>query len=151
MTASRSKARLFAVAVAVVLAPQVAGAQSASAADSSRFDGAWTVRIDCPSNTEESAAKGYKYDFPATVAQGHLSGHHGDEGTPGSLRIEGPIQPDGSAEFLARGRTGNPDYAARRPSSGTPYSYRIQARFEGARGTGSRLETRVCNFVFVRQ
>ena len=145
------KAGLLAAVVAVALAPRLAGAQAASAADASRFDGAWIVRIDCPSNTEESAAKGYKYDFPATVSAGYLAGHQGEESAPGSLRIEGPIQPDGSAEFLARGRTGNPDYAVKRPSSGTPYSYRIKARFEGTRGTGSRLETRICNFVFVKK
>jgi len=145
------RARLLAVAAAAVIAPQFAGAQPAPSTDPSRFDGTWNVRIDCPSNTEESAAKGYKYDFPASVAQGRLSGHRGDEGTAGSLRIEGPIQADGSAELLARGNTGNPDFAAKRPSSGTPYSYRIKARFEGARGTGSRLETRVCNFVFTKQ
>lgn len=151
MTEFRSKAVLVAVAAAGVLALRLAGAQSAAAADPSRFDGAWNVRIDCPSNTEESAAKGYKYDFPATVVNGRLSGRHGEEGTPGSLRVEGPIQPDGTAELLARGRTGNPDYAVNRPSSGTAYSYRIKARFEGAKGTGSRLEARVCNFVFTKQ
>ena len=114
------------------------------------FDGAWTVNIHCPSNTEESGAKGYKYDFPAKVVNGYLSGSHGEEGTAGSLRIEGPIQPDGEATLRARGRTGNPDYAAKKPSSGTPYSYKIKAHFESARGSGSRVEARVCNFTFTR-
>jgi hypothetical protein len=151
MTAFRSTPLLFAVGVAAAIAPGLACAQPAGPADPGRFDGAWIVRIDCPSNTEESGAKGYRYDFPATVTRGRLSGSHGDDDAPGSLRIEGPIEADGSAELLARGRTGNPNYAVNRPSSGTAYSYRIKARFEGARGTGARVEPRVCNFVFVNQ
>ena len=94
--------------------------------------------------------KGYKYDFPATVVNGFLSGSHGEEGSAGSLRIEGAIRPDGEATLRARGRTGNPDYAAKRPSTGTPYSYTIKARFEAAKGSGSRIESRVCNFSFTR-
>jgi hypothetical protein len=70
--------------------------------------------------------------------------------TPPPLRIEGPIQPDGEATLRARGRTGNPDYAAKKPSSGTAYSYKIKAHFEPAKGSGSRVEARVCNFTFTR-
>lgn len=115
-----------------------------------RFDGAWTVRIQCPSNTEDSGAKGYAYSFPATVRDGFLSGSHGEEGTAGSLKVEGQIQPNGDAILRARGRTGNPDYAVRKPASGSPYTYTIKAHFEENAGTGSRLEARVCEFAFAR-
>lgn len=108
------------------------------------------VQIHCPSNTEESGAKGYKYEFPATVTNGLLTGSHGEEGSAGSLRIEGAIQPDGEATIRARGRTGNPDYAVKRLSSGTAYSYTIKAHFEPGKGTGTRMESRVCNFTFNR-
>jgi hypothetical protein len=46
---------------------------------------------------------------------------------------------------------GDPDYAIKRVSKRTPYSYRVTGRFEGARGTGSRVEARVCNPSFVKQ
>ena len=94
----------------------------AQPAAASRFDGDWMGDIDCPSNTEESGARGYRYRFPAMVKDGVFAAHVGSENSPGSLQIEGPIQPDGSAELRARGRTGNPEYAAKHPSSGTPYS-----------------------------
>ena len=119
--------------------------------EQSQFDGKWSVRISCPSNTEESGAKGYSYDFPASVVNGALTGSHGEAGTAGSLRIEGQISADGSTELRARGRTGNPDYAVKKPSFGTAYAYRIKGQFERTRGTGKRLEARVCNFTFTKQ
>jgi hypothetical protein len=122
-------------------------AQNVSAA----FDGEWAVRISCPSNTEETGAKGYNYDFLARVENGYLTGSHGTDGSAASLRIEGPIDANGDALLQARGRTGNPDYAVKKPSSGTPYSYRIKAHFEGPSGSGTRLEARVCNFTFTRK
>ena len=66
------------------------------------------------------------------------SGTHGEEGSAGSLHIEGPIQADGSAELHARGRTNNPDYAVNKPSRGSAYTYRIKAQFDDKTGKGSR-------------
>jgi len=136
--------------LAVSLLATCVNAQAVDSLPAAAFDGAWTVRIHCPSNTEESGAKGYKYDFPATVKSGFLTGRHGEEGTAGSLRIEGQILPDGEATLLAHGRTGNPDYAAKKPASGSAYSYTIKAHFEPTKGTGTRVEARVCNFTFSR-
>ncbi len=120
-------------------------------AEPSRFDGAWDVTIDCPSNSEPSNAKGYTYRFPAIVRDGALVGGRGKADEPGSLHVEGPIADDGSAMLQATGRTGDPAYAARHPSFGSPYGYRIKAQFDEARGTGTRLEARACSFVFVRR
>ncbi len=139
------KAFLFVCAIQL---STIANAQTPVSPSPTPFDGAWTVRIDCPATKEESGAKGYTYDFPATVTNGFISGSHGLPTSAGSLRIEGPIAPNGDALLQARGRTGNPDYAVKNPSSGTPYSFRIKAHFEPASGTGSRMESRVCNFTF---
>ncbi len=138
------------VVFTVSLLASAAIAQPSNSPPTLIFDGAWTVRIHCPSNTEESGAKGYKYEFAAIVKNGLLTGSHGEEGTAGSLRIEGQIQPNGEATFLAHGRTGNPDYAAKKPPSGSAYSYTIKAHFEPSKGTGTRVEARVCNFTFRR-
>ena len=96
-----------------------AHAQPALSERANRFDGNCDVRIYCPFNSEESGAKGYTFEFPATVVNGELSGSHGEEGSAGSLHIEGPINSDGTAELHARGRTNNPDYAVNKPSRGS--------------------------------
>ena len=130
-------------------APAVA--QPSGSASTTRFDGDWQVTMTCPDNTEKSAARGYKRQFPAQVKNGVLRGEIGVAESAGWLRIEGPIGADGSARLDAHGRTGDPDYAVQHPPPSSPYSFHIDARFEGARGSGRRLEQRVCNFVFERR
>jgi hypothetical protein len=132
-------------------ASSAALAQASGAAAGSRFDGDWLVTMSCPSNTEDSAARGYRRQFPAQVKDGILSGEDGTAGGPGWLRIGGPIGGDGSARLDARGRTGNPEYAVDHPPSSSPYAFHIEARFDPAHGTGKRLEARVCTFAFDRK
>ena len=50
----------------------------------------------------------------------------------------------GTALLEANGLTDNPDYALQHVPRKTPYAYRIAARFEGTRGSGSRIENRDC-------
>ena len=107
--------------------------------------------MNCPSNTEKSAARGYKRQFPARVSAGVLSGEIGVAEAPGGLRIDGRIGADGSALFDAHGRTGDPDYAVNQPPPSSPYAFHIDARFDAAHGTGRRLEQRVCSFAFDRR
>jgi hypothetical protein len=125
--------------------------QPSGSDSTSSFDGDWQVTMTCPNNTEKSAARGYKRQFPAQVKNGVLRGEIGVAESAGWLRIEGPIGADGNAGLDARGRTGDPDYAAQHPPPSSPYAYHIDARFEGARGSGRRLEQRVCNFAFERR
>ncbi len=132
-------------------APEPAPAAPASAPTTNRFDGDWTIRIDCPANTESSGAKGYAYDFPASVLNGRLFGSRGAQGSAGSLQVEGTIAPNGDALLQAHGRTANPEYAASKPAPGTAYSYDIQAHFDGASGHGRRQEQRACDFTFGRR
>jgi len=122
-----------------------------SAAPAGRFDGAWNVTINCPSNSEASGARGYEYRFPAVVREGVIAGTHGEESTNGWLHIEGAIRPDGGALLDAQGRTGDPAYAVKKPAPGTRYTYRIKAQFGETRGTGERIEARVCHFTFERK
>ena len=136
------------VVFALSSSPALAQGAAESAA---RFDGDWLVTMSCPNNTERSAARGYKRQFAARVADGRLVGEHGTEGGPGWLRIEGRIDADGKALLDARGRTGEPEFAVGQPPPSSPYSFRIEARFDGARASGRRLEQRVCNFDFVRR
>jgi hypothetical protein len=126
-------------------------AQPGSAANSSRFDGDWTVTMSCATNTEKTAARGYKRQFPAVVKDGTLRGEIGAAEQPGWLLVEGPIGADGHARLDARGRTGDPEYAVGQPPPSSPYSFHIDARFDGAHGDGRRLETRTCTFAFDRR
>ncbi len=138
-------------AAALVMGVLAAGPAIAqgSAQSGSRFDGTWSVILTC--DAARDGAAGYTLRFSAVVKDGLLHGEYGVRGQAGSLSLDGPIQMDGSALLSARGLTGNPDYVIGRLTSATPYAYRLQSRFEGARGTGARLEVRRCDAVFSKQ
>ncbi len=139
------------LAAALGLAASSAALAQAAVPSTSRFDGDWLVTMACPSNTEDSAARGYKRQFPAQVREGVFTGEDGTAGGPGWLRIGGSIAGDGNARLEARGRTGNPDYAVAHPPASSPYSFHIEAHFDDAHGTGKRLEARICTFAFDRK
>jgi hypothetical protein len=141
---------LLTITTIAFLLPLAAAHAQSPADGGARFDGAWLVTINCPNNTESSAARGYKRQFPAQVSIGRLFGEHGNENGPGWLRIEGQIGADGKAMLDARGRTGDPEFAAGHPPPSSRYTYHIEAQFDREHGTGRRLEQRVCNFEFAR-
>lgn len=117
-----------------------------------RFDGNWNVDIKCSDHIEgKTLTRGYAFQFPAEVKDGILHGQRRPKGAPGSLTIDGRIQPDGTAELKANGVTDEPEYSVGHTAKGTPYGYRINARFDDSQGTGSRIEGRTCNFSFTRK
>ncbi len=134
-------------ASALLLACLMAG--SVNAQGHTSFDGTWSVIITCAAS--QDGAAGYTLRFAASVKGGFLHGETGVRGQAGSLSLEGQIQPDSTALLSARGMTGNPDYTIGRLAPATPYSYRLQSRFDGVHGTGTRLETRRCDAVFSKQ
>jgi TolB-like protein len=129
-------------------APAPAAKAPAAVAAASPFDGGWHVNIACP---EVKTAKGYTIDMDGAITGGTLLATHGAPGTPGSLRLEGPVSPDGSARLKVTGFTGRPEYAVVGSPAGTPLRYGVRARFERDRGTGSRIEHRPCVFTFTRR
>ena len=80
-----------------------------------------------------------------------LRGERGIEGAAGWLRLQGEIQPDGSAKLDAKGVTGDPKFSVKGAQFGVPYFYQVAARFEGSRGTGRRMQARACDLTFVKQ
>lgn len=80
------------------------------------------------------------------VKDGVFHAEKGTEGKPDWLTVEAAIQLDGSAELFAQGLTNDGIYSVGGVPPGSPYSYRILAKFEGASGTGSRVELRLCTF-----
>lgn len=118
---------------------------------SGRFDGAWNVSLECPDHKEGTVARGYAFRFSAEVKDGVLRGQFRTLGAQGSLTLEGVIQADGNAELSAKGFTAEPEYAGKNVRPGTPYGYRLKARFDDSRGTGSRVEGRTCNYSFAKK
>jgi class 3 adenylate cyclase len=128
---------------------KIARAPAASAAaGGTRYDGAWSVTVVCAPAEGGSA---YKLEFDAQVKDNFLRGEQGVEGKPGWLRLEGAIQPDGSATLDARGLTGDPKYNIKGVAQGVPYAYHVAAHFDSNRGTGRRLELRACDLRFAKR
>jgi TolB-like protein len=123
--------------------------RATAGSDARRFDGIWDVTLVCPQHTD--GALGFSYQFIARVKDGVLHGEYGTPDTAPSLTINGTIERDGSAVIKANGLTGDPKYSVGRSQKSTSYSYHLSANFEGSRGTGKRIETRVCNVTFVKQ
>jgi class 3 adenylate cyclase len=114
----------------------------------SRFDGNWSVAVAC-SNTADGAL-GYHLEFTAQVKDGVLHGEKGIEGSPGSIRLDGPIRSDGSATLSARGTTSDAKFSVNAVAKGSPYAYHVDATFDDARGSGKRVELRPCELHFTR-
>jgi class 3 adenylate cyclase len=125
------------------LAPAPAGA----AAGGTQYDGAWKVSVACAPQADGSIA--YQFDFGAEVKESFLRGERGVQGQPGSLKLQGPIQPDGNATLEAQGMTGDPKFGGK--VQGTPYFYHVTAHFDSSRGTGRRVEMRACDLRFAKQ
>jgi len=124
------------------------GAQAqASVADPRRFDGAWATTVSCPSS---AGAEGYSWQFTAQVKDGVFHGQFGTEGKPASATFDGKIQPDGSANILVKGLTGQSVYSVGRVAPGVEFSFHILARFNDTSGTGHRVELRPCDVTFAK-
>lgn len=67
-----------------------------------------------------------------------------------SRRSSSECGPTSRAGRDARGMTGDPRYAANQLDRGSAYAYHADARFDGARGTATRIETRPCTLTFVK-
>lgn len=120
--------------------------------DLRRFDGTWGATLTCADFKDDTGgAKGYTYRFLVQIKDGILLGEYGQQGSSGSLKYDGRVQPDGTAEIQARGLTGSTKTAVGHVSSGTSYSYRVKAHFDESRGTGTRVDLRPCEVVFVKQ
>jgi hypothetical protein len=89
------------------------------------------------------------FRFISEVKNGKLRGLYGTEGRRSSLLIEGTVRTDGTGKLCATGRTGSKEYVPGRDTArGTQYRYSIEAHFQGATGTGTRVEGRPCSLQF---
>jgi hypothetical protein len=63
---------------------------------------------------------------------------------------DGTIQVDGSTELLVQGIISDPGFTVGNFPTGSRYSYHVIARFEGANGSGNRVELRPCTFTALK-
>lgn len=124
-------------------------APAVPAAARGRFDGPWDITVTCADTRE--GAQGYTLSLVGEVRDGQLLAQLGTPGRDGSLHLSGSVAGDGSALLLARGRTADPRYAVERAVRGTPYQYRVEARFDDRSGVGKRMDLRPCDLRFVRR
>lgn len=122
--------------------------QVQAADDAARFDGKWDTTVSC---TNASGALGYSFQFVSTVKDGALHGKRGTESKPGWLRIDGSIQPNGTAKLYAKGLVGAREYAVGHRPAGTEYGYHVEGKFSDNEGTGKRVEGRPCDVSFVKK
>ncbi len=112
------------------------------------FDGTWDTVLTCES---AGGASGYSFKFSSMVKDGVLHGDKGTKGKPGWLQLDGKIQSDGAAKIDAEGLVGEANAAVGHRSSGSAYSYHIEAKFSEDSGTGKRVEGRACSVTFARK
>jgi hypothetical protein len=128
--------------------------QESPQSQAGRFDGNWTTTVACDASTHMPA---YKWTFLSTIANGVLHGQHGEEGGPGYMVIDGPVNADGSAKLHAKGTVQPGKAGLITQMKGNKYDYYVEAKFSGdMTGTGKRDEGagllgRPCSFDFVKQ
>ena len=128
----------------------IAGALGpAKAQPAPRFDGAWRVDLTC--SKTEAGVLGYDWHFAAQVQNGVLHGEYGTKGIAGSMALDGPIKPDGSAVLVADGLTQDPRGSYQHVASGSPFHYHVTAHFTPTDGAGTRVEQRPCTLSFSKR
>jgi hypothetical protein len=118
-----------------------------------RFDGNWNVHESCEAHGQMPA---YNWNFPGVVKDGVLHAQHSQEGSPGYLVIDGPINGDGSAKLKAKGTVSQSKASGVFAIKGNNYDFNIEARFTETSGTGTRdkgagILGRPCTFEFAKQ
>ena len=118
------------------------------AATTKSFDGNWDVTITCSS---EAKAEGYVRMVSGTVRDGKLHAEALKEGEPNWLSIDGQIGADGKSMLAVHGLTKDPKYTIGQVKPGSLYFYTVNAQFNGATGSGKRVELRPCTVNFVKR
>jgi hypothetical protein len=113
-----------------------------------RFDGLWMASLVCESTP--SGLPGWKYQFVGRVRDGNFHALRGSEGQPGSETFDGPVDPDGSAQILQIGLSGDTKTDAFHRPPGTEYRNTYVGRFVASRGRFTRLDRGSCNIDFVQ-
>jgi hypothetical protein len=115
---------------------------------SNAFDGTWLTTVSCPSF---GSVRGFTYQFSGRVKDGGYHGEKGAEGERGWYKLDGRIDADGGGAMMANGIIGASAFATGHSPAGNAYTYHVLANFTAGKGSGKRIEGRVCNLTFVKQ
>jgi serine/threonine protein kinase len=141
-------------------------AETPGSSGTTAFDGTWEVTVVAPSYVDPSGkhVRGFRSQFYVYVRNGLLRGGNSEKphtpqkagGFSGSSyfsphEMSGKIQPDGSADLVVTGFSGDPAYSPGTEKSGTPFSYGVKAKFGGDHGTGNSVGYRPRAYSFVRR
>jgi hypothetical protein len=118
-------------------------------AHAASFDGTWSVLQVC--ETTSDGARGYTWRYDADVKNGRFVGQYRNKGQVPSMTLEGQIQADGTATLKASGISGDAEHNLKFAQAQTPISFQVSAKFEGSKGSGTRLGSRACKFTFSKQ
>jgi hypothetical protein len=118
-----------------------------SAKDRRRFDGIWLGKLVCePTN---SGLPGWRTELTGRVTDGVFHAEIGRIGKPGSQTFDGTIEPDGTADILQKGWSGQRD-PFHRPL-GTEFNNKYLTKFDGSHGSGTRTNRPSCNVNFTKR
>jgi hypothetical protein len=118
-----------------------------AAKDRSRFDGIWLGNLVC--EPTKSGLPGWKTELTGRVTDGVFHAEFGRVGKPGSQTFDGTIEPDGTADILQKGWSGNRD-PFHRPL-GTEFNNKYLTKFDGPHGSGTRSDRPSCNVTLTRR
>jgi hypothetical protein len=119
------------------------------AAHAASFDGTWSVLQVC--ETTSDGARGYTWRYDADVKNGRFVGQYRTKRQVPSMTLEGQIQADGTTTLKASGISGDAEHNVKFAQAQTPILFQVSAKFEGSKGSGSRLGSRACKFTFSKQ
>jgi len=118
-----------------------------SAKNRRRFDGIWLGKLVCePTN---SGLPGWRTELTGKVTDGVFHAEFGRVGKPGSQIFDGTIEPDGTADILQKGWSGQRD-PFHRPL-GTEFNNKYLTKFDGSHGSGTRSDRASCNVNFTKR
>jgi hypothetical protein len=110
-------------------------ASSAPSAETRQFDGMWKGSLVCESPAP--GGPGWRYELLAVVKNGAFRSQRGT-GTRGSETFEGMIEPDGTAQIVQNGTSGETRNDPLHRPPGTPYRNTYIGTFDGSRATLAR-------------
>ncbi len=113
------------------------------------FDGTWAVTQVCPKAPD--GALGYSWSYSVTIRDGTLDGAYQALKGGGNIHLHGSVGADGKGLLQANGTTGPVEYSVGHVPVGTAYHYHVEVSFDGASGTGYRVEQRQCSFAFAKR
>jgi hypothetical protein len=119
------------------------------AKDGRRFDGIWLANLVCePTN---SGLPGWRTEFTGRVTDGIFRAEIGRVGKPGSQTFDGTIEPDGTADILQKGWSGDSRRDPFQRPAGTEFNNKYLTKFDGRRGSGTRSDRPSCNVSFTKR